>query len=172
MARYYKYRRSYVRKVFPRKRWASNIKSEKLDMTLNTESHYIFKNTLLCTNSIQTSSPTPVILKFGRLKLKGDIRFSQNNVSQFTSCMIYVMFVPEGLVPTIDLISQHPEYLMGWTSVSLDSGSTFSMSTVLKRNLNSGDAIYLLWNIDTTTTPSQNITYNLFYTAQYWTTSG
>ena len=170
MPRYYKYKR-YYKKVFPRKRWASNIKSDTLDMTLGTSATSVFRETTLCLNSVQTSQPTPTILKFGRLKLKGDIRFSQTNVAQFTSCMIYALFVPEGSVTNIDLISKHPEYLLGWTSVSLDSGSTFALTTTLKRNLNSGDAICLLWSIDTTATPSQNITYNLFYTAQYWTTS-
>ena len=170
MPRYYKYKR-YYKKVFPKKRWASNIKSDNIDMTLGTSSTTVFRDVLLCKNAVQTDYPTPVILKFGRLKLKGDIRFSQTNVSQFTSCMVYAVFVPQGSVPDINLISNHPEYLLGWSSVSLDSGSTFSMTTTLKRNLNSGDTISLLFQIDTTTTPSQPIQYNIFYTAQYWTTS-
>lgn len=168
MPRYYKYKR-YYKKVFPKKKWASNIKSDNVDMTLTTSSTFVARDVLLCKNAVQTDYPTPVILKFGRLKLKGDIRFSNTNVSQFTSCMVYCLFVPEGSTPSIDLISKHPEYLMGWTSVSLDSGSTFSMTSTLKRNLNSGDGIYVLFQIDTTTTPSQNIVYNMFYTAQYWT---
>nr|QRV62011.1 capsid protein [ssDNA virus sp.] len=170
MPRYARYKR-YYKKVYPRKRWASNIKSDTLDMTLNTSSTTVFKETLLCKNSAQTELPTPVILKFGRVKIKGDIRFSQTNVSQFTSCMVYCLFVPEGSIPTIQLISTHPEYLLGWTAVSLDSGSTFSLTSTLKRNLNSGDSIYVLFSIETTQTPSQNIAYNMFYTAQYWTTS-
>nr|QRV62005.1 capsid protein [ssDNA virus sp.] len=170
MPRYYKYRR-YYKKVFPKKRWASNIKSDKVELTLLTTSTSTATDTLLCKNSEQVKQPTPVILKFGRLKLKGDIRFSNTNVSQFTSCMIYCVFVPEGSNPNIDLISKHPEYLLGWTSVSLDSGSTFSLTSTLKRNLNSGDAISIIWAIDTTQTPSQAISYNLFYTAQYWTSS-
>ena len=87
MPRYYKYKR-YHKKVYPKKKWASNIKSENIDMTLSTSSTSVFRNTLLCKNAVQTDYPTPVILNFGRLKLKGDIRFSNTNVSQFTSCMI------------------------------------------------------------------------------------
>lgn len=170
MPRYARYKR-YYRKVFPRKRWASNIKSDSLDMTLTTTSTSVFRETLLCQNAAQIKQPTPVILKFGRLKVKGDVRMPNNNVSQFTSCMIYCVFVPEGSILNIDLISNHPEYLLGWTSVSLDSGSTFSLTSTLKRNLNSGDSIALLWSVDTTTAPSSNVTYNLFYTAQFWTTS-
>lgn len=157
--------------MYPRKRWASNIKSDELSMSLTTSTSTVFTDTILCKNSVQTELPTPVILKFGRLKLQGDVRFSATNVSQFTSCMIYCLFVPEGSTPSISLISNHPEYLLGWTSVSLDSGSTFSLTSSLKRNLNSGDSVVLLWNIDATQTPSQNISFHLLYTAQYWTTT-
>lgn len=171
MPRYYKYKR-YYRKIYPKKRWASNIKSDTVNLSLGTSATSVSKDELLCRNALQTDYPTPVILKFGRLKLKGDIRFSQTNVSQFTSAMVYCLFVPQGTSSSIQLISDHPEYLLGWTSVSLDTGSTFSMTTTLKRNLNSGDNIVLLFSINTTQTPSQQITYNVFYTAQYWTTSG
>ena len=170
MPRYYKYRR-YYKKLFPKKKWASNIKSDTLNLRLGTSDTNVTWDTMLCKNNVQTELPTPVILKFGRLKLKGDIRFSQTNVSQFTSCMVYVCFVPESVNLTIDLISKHPEYLLGWTSVSLDSGSTFSLTSTLKRNLNSGDRISVLFSIDTTTSPSQQITYNVFYTAQFWTST-
>ena len=170
MPRYYKYKR-YYKKVFPKKRWASNIKSDTLDLNLGTSSSSVTGQSMLCGNTVQTDSPTPVILKFGRVKVKGDVRFSQTNVSQFTSCMVYCVFLPEGNTLSIDFISKHPEYIIGWTSISLDSGSTFSLTSALKRNLNSGDQIRLLFSIDTTTTPSQIITYNIFYTAQFWTTS-
>lgn len=170
MARYYKYRR-YYKKIYPRKRWASNIKSDTLPVVLTTDDLIAFKSFSLCENSEQTSTPTPVILKFGRLKLKGDIRFSQTNVAQFTSAMVYVVFVPQGNTLTSLLISQHPEYLLGWTACSLDTGSSFSLTTTLKRNLNSGDSIQVLFSISATQMPSQNINYNFFYTAQYWTTT-
>ena len=170
MARYYKYKR-YYKKVYPRKKWASNIKSDYLNMTLTTASNSAETSAVLCTNAVQTANPTPVIIKFGRLKIKGDIRYSATNVAQFTSATLYVVFVPQGNDPSLELISDHPEYLLGWTCISLDSGSNFSLTTALKRNLNSGDSIQILCKINTTTTPSQNITYNFFYTAQYWITS-
>ena len=34
-------------------------------------------------------------------------------------------------IPTIDLVSNHPEYVMGWTTCSLDTGSSFSLTTTL-----------------------------------------
>lgn len=170
MPRYYKYRRAY-KKMYPRKRWASNIKSDYLQMNLSTTSTSVDTTAVLCTNSVQTANPTPVIIKFGRLKIKGDIRYSATNVAQFTSAVLYAVFVPQGNNLSLDLISNHPEYIMGWTCISLDSGSSFSLTTALKRNLNSGDSVQILCRVNTTQTPSQEIRYNFFYTAQYWITS-
>ena len=170
MPRYYKYKRAYKR-IYPKKKWASNIKSDYLNMTLSTSSNTAESTAVLCTNSVQTANPTPVIIKFGRLKMKGDIRYSATNVSQFTSATLYAVFVPQGNNLSLNLISDHPEYILGWTCISMDSGSNFSLTTALKRNLNSGDSVQILCKINTTTTPSQNITYNFFYTAQYWITS-
>lgn len=169
MPRYAKYKR-YYRKVYPRKRWATNIKSDTLRCELNITETYASNTAILCQNSVQTSNPTPVILKFGRLKLKGDIRYSATNVAQFTSATVYAIFVPQGNTLDLPFISNHPEYILGWTCVSLDSGSSFSLTTTLKRNLNSGDSIQLFCRIDTTQVPSQAITYHFFYTAQFWTT--
>ena len=157
--------------MYPRKRWASNIKSDVASLSLLTTTTSSFVTSVVCQNASQSSTPTPVIVKFARLKLKGDIRFSATNVSQFTSGMVYAVFVPEGNSLNADLVANHPEYILGWTVLSMDSGNSFSLTSTLKRNLNSGDSIRLLWTIDTTTTPSQNITYNFYYTLQYWTTS-
>ena len=115
MARYYKYRKYYAKRVYPRKRWASNIKSDTVVIPLNTNATSAEDTVLLCQNSAQTSTPTPVILKFGRLKIKGDIRFSATNVAQFTSVNVYVVFVPQGNTLNTTLISNHPEYVMGFS---------------------------------------------------------
>ena len=76
MPRYYKYRRSYVKKVYPRKRWCSNIKSATLNIVLRNTGTSAHDTYLVCANSPVGSTPNPVILKFARFKLKGDVRFS------------------------------------------------------------------------------------------------
>ena len=170
MSRYYKYKSNY-KKVYPRKRWASNIKSDTTVIPLPTNATSVFESIVLCQNSAQTSTPTPVVLKFGRLKFKGDIRFSATNVAQFTSVNVYVVFVPQGNTLNSTLISNHPEYVITWTNCSLDTGSSFSLSSILKRNLNSGDSIQVMFLVSSTQPPSQIIDFNFFYTAQFWTTS-
>ena len=171
MPRYYKYKRYYAKRLYPRKRWASNIKSDTVIIPLNTNATSANDTVLLCQNAAQTSTPTPVVLKFGRVKFKGDIRFSQTNVAQFTSVNVYICFVPQGNTLNTTLISNHPEYVMGWTVCSLDTGSSFSLTTTLKRNLNSGDSVQVLFLVSSTQPPSQVINYNFAYTAQFWTTS-
>ncbi len=170
MARYYKVRRVY-RRCYPRKRWASNIVSNNRLVTIDANSKIGFAFDVLCTNSSQSSQPTPVLLKFGRIKLKGDVRTDVNNANNFVSAVIYCVYVPQGMTTTSSILTDHPEYIIGWTTISLDSGNTFSCSSSLKRNLNSGDKILLLFQVDSVNSTTSARNFNFYYTAQYWTTS-
>ena len=172
MPRYYKYRRSYVKRVYPRKRWASNIytKNNLLTLANGEKTSWVFD--VLVSNSAQSEVPTPTLLKFGRLKLKGDIRTDAASNNNFVSGIMYVLYVPEGFNITPDIIKYHPEYIMGWTQLSLDSGNIFSFSSALKRNLNSGDKIIIMFTIDSVNSVQAARNFNFYYTAQYWTASG
>ena len=172
MPRYYKYRRSYVKRVYPRKRWASNIFTKNNLVTLGNGEKTAWIFTSICDNSTQNSTPTPTLLKFGRLKLKGDIRTDVASNNNFVSGIMYVVYLPEGFNVGPDLIKQHPEYILGWTQISLDSGNTFSFSSPLKRNLNSGDKIILMFTIDSVNSVQAVRNFNFYYTAQFWTASG
>ena len=170
MPRYYRYRRSY-RKIYPRKRWASNIVTKNTLLTIDAGSKTTWVFTGLVANSSQSDTPTPTLLKFGRCKIKGDIRTDVANNNNFVSGIMYIVFLPEGFNLTPDLISNHPEYLIGWTQLSLDSGNTFSFSSTLKRNLNSGDKVVALFTADSVNSTSNARNFNLYFTVQYWTTS-
>ena len=170
MPRYYKYRRSY-RKIYPRKRWASNIISKNVLVSLPVGEKTAWSTTLLCDNAPQVSTPTPVLLKFGRVKVKGDIRTDLANENNYVSGVMYVFYLPEGFTNGPDVIKYHPEYIIGWTQISLDSGNTFSFSSGLKRNLNSGDKILIMFTVDSTNSTQTLRAFNFYFTAQYWTTS-
>ena len=167
----YKYKNSYVKKVYPRKRWASNIFTENSILTVLAGQTTAFASTRICSNALQTATPTPVIVKFGRCKVKGDVRTDLDNGINFVSGTMFLVYVPEGFTIDLNLIRQHPEYIIGWTQISLDSGNTFSFSSSLKRNLNSGDSIMMLFNVNATNTASFVRAFNFYYTIQYWTTS-
>ena len=166
----YKYKNSYVKKVYPRERWASNIFTENNIVTVLASQKTAWASTTICSNSVQTAVPTPVIVKFGRCKVKGDVRTDLDNGNNFVSGIMYLIYVPEGM-PVADVVKLHPEYIIGWTQISLDSGNTFSFSSSLKRNLNSGDRIMMFFDVNATNTAQYVRAFNFYYTIQYWTTS-
>lgn len=170
MPRYYKYKRAY-KKMYPRKRWASNIFTANTLVTLSSGSKESYQTYVLCENSAQNATPTPVLVKFGRLKVKGDIRTDLASDNNYVSGTMYVVFSPQGMTVNPSLISNHPEYIIGWTQISLDSGNTFSFTSALKRNLNSGDSISIMFQVNSVNSTSNARNFNFYYTAQYWTTS-
>nr|UEE94585.1 capsid protein [Porcine associated circular DNA virus 1] len=171
MPRYYKYRRAYVKKVYPRKRWASNIFTRNTLVTLNNGEKGASETETLCVNSAPAATPTPVMIKFGRVKVKGDVRTDVNNNNNYVSGIMYVVFCPQGMAIDPTLIDNHPEYIIGWTQISLDSGNGFSFTSSLKRNLNSGDKIGIMFQINSVNAVQAVRNFNFYYTAQFWTTS-
>lgn len=87
------------------------------------------------------------------------------------------MFVPQGwgLTDLGSIVSEHPEWIMAWSVVdmpvvqansTLTETNKFSMSSRLKRNLNSGDRIvfYYIPFVD-----ASSSTTTVSITCQYWT---
>lgn len=170
MPRYYKYRR-YYKRVYPKKRWASNITTKNTLVTLGNSVTAADAHETICSNSVQGSTPTPTILKFGRLKVKGDIRTDLNANANYVSGIMYVVYVPQGMPVDNLLIQQHPEYILGWTQISLDSGNSFSFSSTLKRNLNSGDSISIVFLVNSVNSVAATRNFNFYYTCQFWTST-
>lgn len=178
MARYY--RRRYTRTVVraPKKKWSTNIH----DIDVTTEGSTTVQGGVvpLAVNSILGATPTPVIVKTGNFKIQGDVRVTAGAASQFTSVSLYVIYVPESYPASSAadlqvLISSHPEWIMGWkflssnksTGTSSEDGDTFTFSSRLKRNLNSGDRVILA--CIATGTNINNV--KIEGKAQYWTCS-
>lgn len=157
--------------MYPRKRWATNFVSAQTNISAPIGSTGGYAFATICENSLQTQVPTPVLLKYGRTKIKGDIRTAVTNLGDSASCACYVVYMPQAYVLDPNVINQHPEWILGWTAISCDSGSTFSITSNLKRNLNSGDSIKLLFILSTVFELQSQAQVNFFYTGQYWTTS-
>lgn len=145
MARRRYYRRS-VRVVAAKKKWASNFINFGLTTGIKT-THTLVEN------SSESATPTPVIVKCGNFKVQGDIGLnSTDSVSLATYMTLYILFVPQGWADVdIETIPQkHPEWIMGWTVVDMPisspgktAGNKFSITSRLKRNLNSGDKVVI-----------------------------
>nr|ANB82425.1 capsid protein [Porcine serum-associated circular virus] len=179
MARYYKYKR-YYQKVYPRKRWASNIGNLTTRIAFSQGQTSSVGSTVICSNSAQTATPTPVLLKFGRCKCKIDLQPVSIPTSSANSLSLvaYLTFVPQGVnmnesQVSYNLIKNHPEYVMGWQQISLDSTGSMSLTSKLKRNLNSGDGIYIIFvaGVNNEHPPQASIIYGISATYQFYTTS-
>ena len=179
MARYYKYKR-YYKPVYPRKRWASNIGNITTRIPFSAGQTQSIGSTTICTNSAQSSNPTPVLIKFGRCKCKIDVQpiTMPATGANTLSLVAYLTFIPQGVDMTspqvaYDVVKNHPEYVMGWQQISLDSPSSMSITSKLKRNLNSGDSVQIIFigGVNNEHPPQASIVYGLSCTYQFWTTS-
>lgn len=153
--RYYR-----VKKVYPKQKWLpvnNEVALASVD-TLNLGAYVvtvqpITENPTRNTTSGEGNVTSATILKVGRFKLKGIISGPNTNNSQ-TSYIIGVAYIPEGY--SVDQSIQvnatlgttffyrHPEWIICWTRmdfISNSQGNEFSLSSRLKRNLNSGDQI-------------------------------
>ena len=153
MARRRWYRR-YPRVVAAKKKWATNIVTNTLYTQGSTTSGKTSNAVPLVENTPQSATPTPSILKCGNFKVQGDCMFGDAGttivIPPGIQVVLYVLYIPEGLsLTSLDLIvERHPEWIMGWKVIDATAGSsalanstTFSFSTRLKRNLNSGDRV-------------------------------
>lgn len=170
--RYYRRTRTIVRAA--RKKWGSNIK--EFDFNTEGDARNQVGTVTLVENSASTATPTPVILKVGNFKVQGDAAFITSGTGR-VGLSIYIMYVPEGIAPTDaaayqNMISAHPEWILAWKYISANASSggeesnSYSFSSRLKRNLNSGDKVMLI----AFAAASANLTRGVFDgVCQYWT---
>lgn len=156
------YYKPYKRTYGPKAHWASNIVQKDLSYpTVYQE---------LCSNAVQAPNapPTPIIIKAGNFKIKGD-----GTASASGAVNVFIMYLPESWGTTeTDLnsaVSSHPEWVMGWTTLNISSAAgndvnAFSITSRLKRNLNSGDRIVLFVQ-----PVGGNKSFTLAFTAQFFT---
>lgn len=176
MARRYYRRRTVV--VRPKKKWASNFIGSNLALNTDATNTVSAAGNVLVQNSAQSSSPTPTIVKAGNFKVQGDCYFAVAQGNQLMQCMLYVMFVPQGIPLNVtadytNLISSHPEWIMAWKMIDMNGTSneinSFTFSSRLKRNLNSGDSIRLIGVAEAGGTNA--VSFAVTTKVQYWTTT-
>lgn len=172
--RYYRRTRTVVRA--PRKKWGSNI--ENFNMTTTGSSQLQGASSVLTQNSATSANPTPVIIKAGNFKVQGDAFYITSAAAQ-VELSLYVVYLPEGVSPPDaatfqQLILSHPEWVLAWkfvsanrvTQAATEQSLSFSMSSRLKRNLNSGDRIVL---VGIASAGSALTSANFAGLCQYWT---
>lgn len=159
------YYRPYRCTYGPKAHWASNLKQGLLGSS----------GDVLVENATQFSTPTPVIVKTGNFKVQGDITVNVTNAGS-VNVNVFLMYIPEGISTTMTglepALQNHPEWIIGWTSIDtpivstgVAAGNKFSITSRLKRNLNSGDKIVIYTQGNGTAT----FTYGGAYTATFFT---
>lgn len=146
MPRRYTKRTVIIRK--PRVKWSPHMEahSDELLISGNTQSVAI----AIAANNSDSHIPTVPVVQVTRINVQAQLGSGQLPGMDWYA---YLMFVPENttLASTsqwLSYIYAHPEYLMARKIVESDNASdntsvALNMSTRLKRNLNSGDTIYL-----------------------------
>lgn len=179
MTRYY--RRRSVRVVKPKKRWASQLKGFQIGPLNVGTTTPVAGITTLVENSVETATPTPVIVKTGNFKVQGDCYISSTTQAALIEMMLYVIYLPQGVSPTSGetataLVESHPEWILSWKCIDMNtvgqqSVNGFSFSSRLKRNLNSGDQVAILAVGRAGTGATANISVYVHGNCQFWTTS-
>lgn len=169
MARYYRRRyRTIVRA--PKKKWCSNIKNVSFNkQNTGSSAGNIVDQMVLAHNSTEINTPTPIIVKTGNFKLQADFHvYYSTTITDFATqayARLFIIYIPEGVMPSSPtylnmspIITSHPEWILAWkyfdvtqgaiSPNTVADGTKISMSSRLKRNLNTGDSIYAVFLMD------------------------
>ena len=139
--RSYKPYKSNYRSYAGKKKWAPvmrNVVSTSYTIANETTDGTFFT---LVSNSVETSNPTPTIIKAKHLKVSVDFVFDSTVLSNGFCCLIYV---PQGITPTAGLPILHPEWMLAWRNIPNDVTAhhhNIMLQSSMCRNLNSGDSI-------------------------------
>ena len=156
-------RRVYTKRtvvVRPKKKWSSCLTATSYTQTLDSAGVSV-KEYDLVKNQTEGSSqiPAPVILKTGNFKIYGTLNttIAATDISKLWNVTAYVMYRPQGYTyqgTSMNTIYQHPEWIMARGTMRYIPGQqvSFSMSSRMKRNLNTGDSVSLVLAITKDTT--------------------
>lgn len=146
--------------VRPKKKWSSCLSATSYTQTMGNEGIKVVEYTLV-QNQTEGQVPAPVILKTGNFRIYGTTQtsVSASDLTKLYNMTAYVMYCPQGYSyqgTSMQTIYQHPEWIMARGTMRYIPGQqcSFSMSSRMKRNLNTGDKVVLVlaWTKDTTLT--------------------
>ena len=180
MARRY-FRRSY-RRAYPRKKWASNIGSSVLNMTVPINSTSA-AGAAFALNPVQSPSTVSTAFTVKRVKLSIEAVTPQSEDFRVLQQVIAaIMYVPQGYQVSYSILNEHPEWVMAIkymgepsmyespTSTGGTRNKPFQVSSRLARKLQTGDSVQLvLFATNTSTENTANISFR--FLAQWWSRS-
>lgn len=134
-----RYTRSYRRSGYVRRRKWSPVFFSQIS---NLSSDTTFGTVTLAQNSVNQGGTAPIatIVKVKNFKVVVDV-VSVTTSNGSPSSTFAIMYLPQGYTADINLMTAHPEWIMAWRSIDLQTTNTVQVSSRLTRNLNSGDSI-------------------------------
>ena len=165
-----------TRRTVPKQKWLTNMCAVNINSvsgqvtTIGNSYSYIYSTDIIRNTSNKVVSPdttiytNATILKTGRWKCKGII----SSGFEAFNYLVGLMYIPEGYTitntsTTIDyqtVIYQHPEWVLCWKRfdyTNAGQSNEFSLSSRLKRNLNSGDRVIMFLLINNSSGNPVNI---------------
>lgn len=167
-------RRYYYRRVVrPKQKWAINNVDIRIaanpEYTITVPNNvFVYQVVVQNGNRVQNSTGQPAtsvvssaqILKTGRFKFKG-CSLVQSNLFSIT---VFIAYVPEGyglaegVTSDQNIFYQHPEWIIAWTRkdyANSAQSNEISLTSRLKRNLNTGDQIIVGVLLNNSTSANQ-----------------
>lgn len=126
-------------------KWSPHLLEQQLSITANPGDFGSYQ--LLAKNTSDNTTPTPSVIKVKNFKVSIDTTLPTVDIS-LMYFNAYVIFIPEGVTITPDTPKQHPEWILAWKSINNvmhTQRDCTVLTSRLARNLNSGDAVYVLF---------------------------
>jgi len=174
MARFYR-RRTYKRS-YPRKKWASNIGTSSVNLTVPATSTYA-AGAAFALNPAQSpaSVSNSFVVKNVKLSIEavGLLASAFDDLNQIIAA---IMYVPQGYIVSASILNEHPEWIMAikyiGEGISTDDATNsrlkpFTVSSRLSRRLQTGDSIQLV--LFAQNSGSDNVSVTFRFLAQWWT---
>lgn len=122
------------------------MKSTNSTQTLQSgQTEQIAANDLV-SNSIETATPAPTVIKFARVKITGTVSTTvpTTSIGSLYYTKVFIMYCPQSYTyDSYSKITAHPEYIIAHRDLTINptQRTSFTITSRLKRNLNSGDKI-------------------------------
>lgn len=166
-------KRPFKNNAVQRKAWSSVLFRDITTYTFPAGGTSVFYANIAA-NAAATAVPSPGIIKVKNVKFQAQL-WSSDDGGYLRGGLCAIMFIPEGYTLSVDSITQHPEWVMGWktfrlndsaSSVSFPTQTSVSFSSKLARNLKSGDKVVFIVqmsNASPSITPSLSVSYTASY---------
>lgn len=169
-----RYKPATYKRTYPKPKFSSLMKSSNSTQTLTSGETEQIAAYDLVVNSAETATPTPTIIKFARFKMTGTVSSSiaTADIGNLYYARIYIVYCPQQYTyDSYPKITAHPEYIIAHKDFTINpvQRTAFTLTSRLKRNLNSGDKIQYVIAIGKNSSLTGIVSLQFDY--QYWVRS-